>query len=455
MALPEGFLKEISKFPELDILRKALLTEPEVSVRFNPGKVKLPDYPAMSKVRWCDEGVYLDVRPRFTFDPAFHQGCYYVQDASSMAITAVLRQLVKTPIRYLDVCAAPGGKTTAAISVLPEGSVVVANEYDFKRVEILAENIAKWGNPNVLVSRGDTRRFKKIDSLFDVVAVDAPCSGEGMMRKDTHAIEQWSEGLVRQCAVTQREIITNIWDSLRPGGFLIYSTCTFNRTENEENVKWIIDNFDATPVKIDSLDSIPEILGGIECDFPCYRFIPGSVRGEGLFIAVLRKQQDTDSIAKEKKHSELKTISDSRIQGWLSEEVDLLEKGGDFFALPKQNSALAKSLFANLDFLMPGVHVAAKKGKDLIPAHELALSSLLNEGAFPTYDLSLHEAIGFLRRDTLSLPDSVRKGIVLLRYNNLPLGFVKNLGSRANNLLPKPWSIKNTIKDISTLIKVI
>lgn len=454
MALPEGFLKGISKYPELDILRKALLTEPEVSVRFNPAKVKLSDYPTVSKVRWCDEGVYLDERPRFTFDPALHQGCYYVQDASSMAITSVLRQLVKTPIIYLDACAAPGGKTTAAISVLPEGSVVVANEYDFKRVEILAENLAKWGNPNVLVSRGDTRRFKKIDSLFDVVAVDAPCSGEGMMRKDTHAIEQWSEGLVRQCAVTQREIITNIWDSLRTGGYLIYSTCTFNRTENEENVKWIIDNFDATPIKIDSLESIPEIMGGIECDFPCYRFIPGRVRGEGLFIAVLRKQ-DTDSIAKEKKHPELKTISDTRIQGWLSEKVDLLEKGEDIFAFPKLNPAFTKALFANLDVLLPGVHVATKKGKDLIPAHELALSSLLNEEAFHTYDLSLQEAISFLRRDTLTLPGSIGKGIILLRYNNLPLGFVKNLGSRANNLLPKPWSIKSTIKDISTLIKVI
>lgn len=451
MALPEGFLKEISRYPVLEILKESLLTEPSVSVRFNTGKVTLPDYPGLSKVPWCDEGVYLDARPQFTFDPSFHQGCYYVQDASSMAITAVLRQLAHSPVRYLDACAAPGGKTTAALSVLPEGSVVVANEFDFKRAEILAENIAKWGNPNVLVSRGDTKRFKKLHSVFDIVAVDAPCSGEGMMRKDPHAIEQWSEGLVRQCTSVQRDILRNVWDSLCDGGYLIYSTCTFNLIENEENVKWLMDEYDAKPIEIDSLETNPLIDGGIDCGFPCYRFIPGRIKGEGLFLAVLQKV-GTSAVSQEKKQPLLKTLSDSRLEGWFSEEVEMMMIGGEIFALPKKNSSFMKSLIGKLDVIAPGVRTAVKKGNDLIPAHELSLSSILNTDSFLSYELNLEEAIHYLKRDTLVLSPTVEKGVILLKYNNRPLGFVKNLGSRANNLLPKQWCIKSSVSDISSII---
>ncbi len=455
MDLPEGFLREISRYQELEILKESLLTEPSVSVRFNPRKVRLPDYPESSKVPWCKEGVYLDVRPQFTFDPSFHQGCYYVQDASSMAITTVLRQLADSPVKYLDACAAPGGKTTAALSVLPEGSVVVANEFDFKRAEILVENIAKWGNPNVLVSRGDTKPFRKLHSLFDIVAVDAPCSGEGMMRKDSHAIEQWSDGLVRQCASLQREILGNVWESLRVGGYLIYSTCTFNRSENEENVKWLIDEYDATSVKIDSLEINPAVSGGIECQFPCYRFIPGRIKGEGLFLAVLRKTEMTSPIPKEKKQPLIKTISETQMESWFTEKVELLSIGDEIFALPMRNASFLKSMIGTLDVLMPGVKAAKKKGKDFLPAHELSLSSIIEPTSFLTYELNIEEAIRYLRRDSLTFPQSIDKGIVLLKYNNLPLGFVKNIGSRANNLLPKSWSIKNCLNDVSSLIKVI
>ncbi len=453
MNLPEGFLKEISGHPELEILKESLLAEPTVSVRFNPAKVSVPHYPESSRVPWCEEGVYLDRRPQFTFDPALHQGCYYVQDASSMAITAVLRQLVHSPVRYLDACAAPGGKTTAALSVLPEGSVVVANEFDFKRAEVLSENLAKWGNPNVLVSRGDTKRFRKLHSIFDIVAVDAPCSGEGMMRKDSFAMEQWSEGLVRQCALTQREILRNVWNSLREGGYLIYSTCTFNLIENEENVKWLIDEYGVKPVKIDSLEVDPSIVGGIECGFPCYRFIPGRIRGEGLFLAVLQKV-GSSTVTKENKQRPLKSFVDTRLDSWFSEEVEMMMNGDEIFALPKMNSSFMKSLIGNLDVISSGVRVAVKKGHDVIPSHELSLSSILNTSSFMSHELDLEGAIHYLRRDSLMLPQNIGKGIVLLKYGNLPLGFVKNLGSRANNLLPKPWSIKSSINDLSSIIKI-
>lgn len=454
MALPTGFLKEISRYPELEILGRSLLSEPEISLRFNTDKVDISGLGFGDVVPWCPEGRYLDCHPHFTFDPSFHQGCYYVQDASSMAITSVLRQIAQTPVRYLDVCAAPGGKTTAALSVLSHGSVVVANEFDFKRAEILKENIAKWGNPNVVVSRGDTSRLGKLGSAFDIVAVDAPCSGEGMMRKDVHARDQWSEGLIKQCATLQREILGNVWGALKSGGYLIYSTCTFNRTENEANVDWLINEYGAIPVRIDSLESIPEVLGGIQCNFPCYRFVPGIVRGEGLFLAVLRKE-DSPTHVRDKRRNTVKSISNHIISKWINEGVELLDLDGEIFAVPEKNADFMKALIDKLDVLAVGTHVAAVKGKDVIPAHELALSSLLNTDAFDECEIGLEESIHFLRKSNLILSSNVRKGITLLTYNGRPLGFVKNLGSRANNLLPKTWCIRNNITDISSLIKVL
>lgn len=454
MDLPEGFIKEISKYPELGILAQSLMSDPEISVRFNPLKTSPSDYTGMTRVPWCVEGIYLADRPQFTFDPSLHQGRYYVQDASSMAITTVLRQLAKSPVKYLDACAAPGGKTTAALSVLPKGSVVVANEFDFKRADILVENIAKWGYPDVLVSRGDTRKFSSLPSTFDIVSVDAPCSGEGMMRKDLHAREQWSDALIRQCASIQREILTNIWNTLRPGGYLIYSTCTFNRTENEENVQWLMSEYDAIPVEIEEFESLREIQGGIECNFPCYRFIPGKVRGEGLFLAVLMKGNQTVTPHKKKQLS-VSSITVPQIKKWLLDSTELLRMGDEIYALPERSSSFLKFIAGKLDTIYIGVHVATAKGKDFIPAHELALSLLIDIDSFVCHEVSYEYAIRFLQRETITLPVDVDKGIVLLTYNHFPLGFVKNLGSRANNLLPKRWCIKSNFKEISSVKKVI
>lgn len=452
MDLPKGFLEEISKFPELSGLAETLLLEPETSVRFNPDKTESSEYTDSPNVPWCNEGVYLDERPQFTFDPSLHQGRYYVQDASSMAIVAIIHQIAKTPVKYLDACAAPGGKTTAALSALPANSVVLANEYDFRRAEILAENVAKWGNPNVIISRGDTKKLKKLGSLFDIVAVDAPCSGEGMMRKDTHAIEQWSDKLVKHCASTQREILSNIWDTLRPGGYIIYSTCTFNRIENEENISWFLSQYDALPVKIDLLESIPEIQKGIDCNYPCYRFMPGRIKGEGLFIAVLRKKDGRN--LNEKKNIACNTFRDPRIDKWLTVNMELIRIKDEIFALPDYNSNFMKSLLGKLDILYIGVHVADIKGNDIIPTHELALSLVINRNSFFEHEINIDEAIRFLQRDNIELGDKFPKGFILLTYNNYPLGFVKNIGSRVNNLLPKQWCIKNRIIDLSSLKKI-
>ena len=216
-------------------------TAPEVAVRINRRKLRAAGVPddwlpevcrAGEKVAWWPEGHLLPERPDFTHDPALHQGLYYVQDASSMitahVVGALSARLGGAPLLMLDACAAPGGKSTAALDALPVGSMLVANEFDFRRASILAENIQKWGCPAVAVSRGDTARFRRLPELFDIVAADVPCSGEGMMRKDAQACAQWSERLVDECAARQWEIVENLWETLVPGGFFIYSTCTFN-----------------------------------------------------------------------------------------------------------------------------------------------------------------------------------------------------------------------------------
>ncbi|MDE6715609.1 MAG: RsmB/NOP family class I SAM-dependent RNA methyltransferase, partial [Muribaculaceae bacterium] len=237
---------------EAETLTKALAeTEPVVSVRRNSRKT-MGFASAFEPVPWCSKGAYLSERAPFTFDPLLHAGCYYVQDASSMIyeyIVSRLRSLSgEKPVKYLDLCAAPGGKTTAALDALQDDDFVVANEINTARARILSENITKWGAHNCYLSSTDSAKYAKIGEFFDIIVVDAPCSGEGMMRKDDDAVAQWSESLIKECAARQREIIDNAWQSLLPGGYLIYSTCTFNRLENEDILNYLIDEYEAESI---------------------------------------------------------------------------------------------------------------------------------------------------------------------------------------------------------------
>ena len=268
-------------------LREALAKEPPVSIRMN--RLKMDAVPAGGhQVPWCGSGYYLASRPTFTFDPLFHAGCYYVQEASSMFLEQVLTQYVHEPVVMLDLCAAPGGKSTLARSVLPEGSLLVANEVMRNRVQVLAENVTKWGHPGTVVLNNDPADFVPLGELFDVILTDVPCSGEGMFRKDPVAVEEWSVENVTLCWQRQRRIVRDIWHCLKPGGLLVYSTCTYNREENEDNVAWIAEELGAEvlPVEVQSGWNISGNLAGK--DFPVYRFLPHRTEGEGLFMAVLR-----------------------------------------------------------------------------------------------------------------------------------------------------------------------
>lgn len=443
--LPKDFK---SPFPGLE---EALAEEPSVSVRVNPGKgVATPG--GVAEIPWCPTGFWLDERASFTWDPAMHQGLYYVQDSSSMIVAPAMRRAVESigaddGLLLLDACAAPGGKTTAAINALPSGSFVVANEYMPARAAVLAENLAKWGSAATMVTRGDTSRFRKLRHTFDIVIADVPCSGEGMFRKDPEAVRQWTPALVQECAQRQREIVANLWEALRPGGVMIYSTCTFNRAENEDILAWILEEY---PEAIHMPLNLPEEWGTVTTD-GCTHFVPGRVRGEGLAIFMVSKGKPSpasvrgakNAVKEKRKKQRPEAEVPAACREWLDtpEAYDIRNREGSIVALPARWSARALDMSATLDTVALGVEIATLKGRDAIPSQRLALSTSLRRNAFPEVDADYSTAIAYLHREAVTLPEDTPRGFVLLTYMGRPLGFVKNIGNRANNLYPAEWRI--------------
>ena len=197
------------------ILENGLSQDAPVSVRLNPFKTH-DGLDGCERVPWCEWGYWLPDRPAFTFDPLLHAGLYYVQEASSMFVTEAVRQCIERgvipqePLLAADICAAPGGKSTALRSILPEGSLLFSNEPMKQRASVLKENIVKFGHPDVIVTNNFPRDYKKTGLLFDLVVADVPCSGEGMFRKDAGAIDEWSAQNVEKCRLLQRSIIEDI-----------------------------------------------------------------------------------------------------------------------------------------------------------------------------------------------------------------------------------------------------
>ena len=439
--LPDEFIKGLSAYPQLDGLAEALATtSPEVSVRVSGRKGLLPPEGA-SAVPWCPLGFYLDRRPSFTFDPQLHQGLYYVQDASSMIQWQIARRLNTAEmagegaLRWLDACAAPGGKTLCAVDALAPGSLVHAHEFDPRRCAALVENVERRGSPDVIVTRGDTEQLSRLTGFYDVVAIDAPCSGEGMMRKEEVAVTQWSPALTERCAALQRQIAANVWPTLRSGGFMVYSTCTFNVREDEENVRWMMEELGAEPVDL-GLNGYDGVIGDITgSGLPVARFLPGHVRGEGLFVCVLRKPGE-GSTARPAMSKKFKPVA---LPAWLDGDFTGTEYGDTLCALPAANAAAMLHIASKVQTRLTGVTVGTRKGKDIVPAQPLALTTALKDDAFPKYEVSLSEALAFLRGEPLHLDNNrnnAGRGFILLTFNRGPLGFVKNIGSRANNLLP-------------------
>ncbi len=444
MNLPEVFLEQLRGLlpDEWERLAGAITSsEPSVAVRVNAARgVAVPD--GARRVPWCDQGFYTEGRPSFTFDPDWHAGRYYVQDASSMFISHVIRHFVHDPVRYLDLCAAPGGKTTAAIQALPPQSLVVANEIVPPRARVLADNVIRWGAPRCVVTSNAPAQIGKFTHFFDVIAADVPCSGEGMMRKDAEAVSQWSPDLVTQCAQRQREILKDVWQALRPGGLLIYSTCTYNRQENEEIADYVLQELGATSLEV-PIEASWNIHPAIGSDAHGYRFMPHRVDGEGLFMAVFRKDGNAPRQDFRIKEKNIKKV-DEMGKKWLSApEAFILDQQGDLsIAVPQDIRREVAAMRDSLNVLHAGVELATVMGRKLVPHHALAMSLARAGDAFPTCEVDYPTALRYLRGESITI--DAPRGYVLIACDGAVLGFANNLGNRANNLYPKPLRILST-----------
>lgn len=447
--LPPQFLQELSKLGSYaDGLAEALAgTDATVAVRLNGAKDAAIAGEA-ERVHWCDEGFYLTSRPLFAADPAWHQGRYYVQEASSMATEAAMRQLVglcggQGELRILDACAAPGGKTLGILEAAGGEAFIVANEPDRLRANILAENICRRGAANVAITRGPAQVFGKMPDAFDIIAADVPCSGEGMMRKEEVAVSQWSPRLVAECAALQKDILAALWTALRPGGYLLYSTCTFNIHEDEENIRWLMDTYGAESVDLD-LAGAPGVRPSVMPGVSACRFFPGQVRGEGLFVAAVRKPGDAGTprypAAPREDASARKFLNT-----YLSEpeKHTALTTGSAIEAVPKAHAAFATRLRRCANTLRAGLPVAEMKGREPAPTHELALSTVLRPGAIPAVDLPYRAAMAYLRGEAMTdLHEGMPRGYILPSFGGWPLGLAKCVGARANNLYPAPQRLR-------------
>ena len=444
MILSQEFIGQLQGLlpDEWEALVEAITaSEPSVAVRVNEARgAKAPA--GARRVPWCAEGFYLADRPAFTFDTDWHAGHYYVQDASSMFITHVIKHFVHEPVRYLDLCAAPGGKTTAAMQALPQRSLIVANEIVPPRARVLADNVIRWGNPRCVVTSNTPANLGKFSRFFDVIATDVPCSGEGMMRKDDEAVAQWSPALVEQCAQRQREILADVWPALRPGGLLIYSTCTYNRQENEEIADFIVSELGATSLEV-PIEAAWNIHPAIGSPCHCYRFMPHRVDGEGLFMTVFRKVGEgprQDIRIKEKNAKKV----DETCKPWLAKPQDyIIDQQGDLtIAVPQDIGREVTALRASLNVLHAGVELATVMGRKMVPHHALAMSTARADGAFPVCEVDYPTALRYLRGESITVDGP--RGHVLIAHQGAVLGFANNLGNRANNLYPKPQRILST-----------
>lgn len=453
MALPIDFITRTRALlgDEFNDFEAALQTDVPVSIRINERKGTTPPSTAdtpCEQVAWCSTGYYLPERLSFTFDPLFHAGAYYVQEASSMFLEQAIRHYVTQPVRCLDLCAAPGGKSTHLAACLPQGSLLVSNEVIRSRSHILAENIAKWGTPDSIVTNNDPEEIGRLTHLFDVVVADVPCSGEGMFRKDTDSTGEWSIANVTLCAARSRRIIHDVWNALKPGGLLIYSTCTYNTEEDEENVRYIMEELGAEALSIPVKEEW-KITGPLKYSHPVYRFFPHKTKGEGFFLAALRKADgETEEIRIKNKYKKEKAKAapalPDAVRNYLTDPSAFTPEwnGNRLWMFPQSVREVYSIVREQLRVLSAGICMGEAKGKDFIPAEELALSTALNRKAFPIVDLNWEDAVRYLKKEAFPLPDDTQKGYVLISHKGFPLGFAKHLGNRTNNLYPQEWRIR-------------
>ena len=441
-SLPQEFLSSLSELDHFD--EKAFIEAHQrenkiTSIRLNPFKKAVLDFELKQPVSWNAEGFYLENRPSFTHDPLFHAGCYYVQEAGSMFLDFALKINLdfSKPLKILDACAAPGGKSTLINSLLNEQSLLVSNEIIKSRADILVQNLSKWGTYNTVVTNNDPQKFSELTSFFDAIVIDAPCSGSGLFRKQPEAINEWSENNVNACSIRQRKILSDVLPSLKEDGIIIYSTCSYSPKENEEIVEWMVNDmgteYQSLPINKD--------WGIVETSLG-YRFYPHLTKSEGFFCSVLRKTKSEErlSIPKNKTNIEAAKSEIQILLPFLPNPNDLVvKKNNQFHLVNKLVFEFLTAFEKQFYFKKAGLVIGEIKGKDLVPNQELAWGLKQNE-QIRYLDLDKENALKFLRKDNFFTTENTI-GLVLISYKNFGLGWAKILQNRINNYLPNELRI--------------
>lgn len=438
-------LKKDFQIDEEEFIRTHQQQEQITSIRVNPAK-PIRKFEKHPPVPWCSTGYYLNERPTFTLDPLFQAGTYYVQEASSMFIDHIIRflDLHKEATLTLDLCAAPGGKSTLLNSALHEDSLLVSNEIIKSRVNILADNLTKWGNYNTVVTNNDPMSFNRLPGFFDLMLVDAPCSGSGMFRKDAQSLSEWSEEAVNLCSQRQQRILSDSLSTLKEEGTLIYSTCSYSMEENEQIADWLAANHDmqSIPIAIDPTWQIEETRSPVhQCHG--YRFYPHKVQGEGFYIACFRKKKSQGTFNKKKVKIDKSQLDKTILKDWvkMEKEFTTLSFKEDTLIIPSQHALNIVALQNVLYLKKVGTNLGRLAKKELIPHHELALSTAISDHV-PRIELSLDNAQQYLRKAEMQLTTNI-KGWALASYSQYALGWIKILPHRINNYYPKEWRIVN------------
>ncbi len=440
---PTPFTERIRlQFPETaSQFIDSLSQEANVSVRINEKKMRYEG--RFAQVPWCKNGLWLPERPVFSLDPLWHAGAYYVQESSSMFLEQAFRQIeIDHPKLVLDLCAAPGGKSTHLNSLINPDDLLVSNEVIRARVPVLIENLTKWGHSNFLVSSSDAKQFGELGALVDVLVIDAPCSGEGLFRRDPAAANEWSVENANLCAVRQRRILAESWDCLKSGGYLIYSTCTFNPAENEENLLWLKSQGGFESVRIPLKDdwSVDEVehegIWG-------YRFLPHRSKGEGFFISLMQKTGEATPIRFPRKFKTKLQRPQQIPSDWLlhPDQKKFFQHQDQLKFIPANWESEILLLFEKINLVKAGTTFATVKKNDFLPEHELAMSIELNRKAFPVAELSAGNALQYVAKETFQL-NSEGNNWQLASFKNTPLGFIKHIGNRFNNYYPKEWRLR-------------
>ena len=456
MQLPSQFITAIENAPGFEakgFLETHAAEDIVTSVRINAEKQINNHTPTTSifsdtkAVKWCEQGVYLPNRPSFTLDPLLHAGAYYVQEASSMFIWHILSAIFpekQAPIIALDLCAAPGGKTTLLADYFTNG-LIISNEVIKQRSATLIENTTKWGSGNIVVTNNDPAAFSKMPSLVDLLLIDAPCSGSGLFRRDVNAINEWSEANVQLCSARQKRIIADALPTLKEGGILLYATCSFSVEENEQMVDWMLTEYNLTSISITHSSSWGIVTTNTNKNGVGYRFYPNKLQGEGFFITAFTKNNSTNSAYLSSiKNSFATTTEITLFDPFLlpnNKVYSYIKHVDTFIAVPTFFLEIISKLLKHLYVRKIGIRLGELKRNEVIPHHELAVSNIYNKKCLPQTSLSLEQAINFLKKNTVDLLGNSTIGWSLATYKNYGLGWMKLLSNRMNNYYPVEWRI--------------